>query len=373
MGNVIKVLHVTSELDGGGIERLLYCYSKYMPEGIIYDYAICADREGILEKKCIEMGSSIYHYPRIRHGVVKTIYSLKKIMKQGGYDIVQVHADYRSFIALFAAKLAGVQVRIAHSHTCDEPENSVQRLFRGVFTTITKILATDLFACGEDAGKWVWGRRALFHNKIHIMHNAIEVEGFFFNREIRNELRKKLGVEGKYVIGIVGRLCYQKNQQFILNVLKESLVRLDNVILLLVGDGEDRRDLEEYVVNNELEKNVQFLGVRKDVNELLNAFDLFVLPSKYEGLPVSLIEVQANGLPAIVSDHITKEVQINSNIIYIPLEPTLWKESIENAQSMKREMDITTFLNSGYDIKTESITMFCYYQKLCQRIKKNAN
>ena len=132
MGNVIKVLHVTSELDGGGIERLLYCYSKYMPEGIIYDYAICADREGILEKKCIEMGSSIYHYPRIRHGVVKTIYSLKKIMKQGGYDIVQVHADYRSFIALFAAKLAGVQVRIAHSHIVMNQKITVQR-FSEVF------------------------------------------------------------------------------------------------------------------------------------------------------------------------------------------------------------------------------------------------
>jgi glycosyltransferase involved in cell wall biosynthesis len=363
----MKILHITSELDGGGIERLLYNYSLFISKDFIFDYAICSDTKGILEDKVTERGSAIYHYPKIRTGIIRTVRVLKRIIREGNYDIVQVHADYRSCVALFAAFLAGAKIRIAHSHTFNEPETKITRFKRRIITQITKFFATALFACGSDAGEWTWGT-AYAKSRVYLMHNAISYKEYAFNYEQRELLRNELGVKNAFVVGSIGRLCYQKNQEFLLPVIHDVVKKRDDVVFFFIGGGEDEEKLKSFMAEHDLNHKVFFLGVRKDVNKLLDVLDLFVLPSKYEGLPVTLVEAQANGVPALISDTVTKEVLINDNVRYIPLETNLWIKEILHASVLRCNLCEEAFKKTGYEISAEAQRLQEYYDLLkCQK------
>ena len=186
------------------------------------------------------------------------------------------------------------------------------------------------------------------------MHNAIQLEKYEYNASEREATRKKLNINDKFVIGNVGRLCQQKNQFFLLEVIKLVVYKRTEGMLLLIGRGEDEAYLKEYVELNKLKDNVMFLGVRDDVQVLVNAFDLFVLPSLYEGLPVSMVEVQANGVSVLVSQNVTPEVKINDNVEYIPLSKKRWEEGIISANSTRDWLGKKKVIAAGYDIATES-------------------
>jgi len=362
----MRVLQVMSELDGGGVERLMYEYCRRIPE-IQFDFTITAKNEGILEKPLKELGCNIYHTAKIRENPLLYIKQLKNVIANGKYDIVHSHISYGSAFAMYLAAKCGVKVRIAHSHDAYIPQTFAGKIERQMFTAICKKYATDLFACGNDAARWLWGKKVFNEKKIYIVHNAIDTKQFAFSEETRYKMRKELGIENKLVVGHVGRFTVQKNHRFLVRIFAEVKKLREDAVLLLVGRGVLEEEIKEQVRALGLGKDVLFLGVRNDVAALLNAMDIFVLPSLYEGLPVTLVEIQANGLASIVSDAVTAEIKLLDNIEYFSLNRSMkeWAKQIVSCDIHKRNVNgIEIIANSGYDVNIEAIKLKEKYAKL---------
>ncbi len=342
----MKILEVTSDLDGGGVDRLLYDYcSRLIPE-LQFDFIVTSNFEGMLEKPLIDLGCNIFHVSPLRENYRLHTLQIKKILQEGNYDIVHVHSGYKAAIVLRLAKKAGVKGRIAHSHIAYIPERFHERIIRIVFTVLTKFYATDLFACGEDAAQWMWGGI----KNVFIMTNAINIGKFEFDDKERTRLRTILNIDKKLVLGCVARFSKQKNHFFLVRVLKDLLKYKPEAMLLLVGRGELLQDIKLMVKQYGLDHNVIFLGVRNDVDKLLNAMDIFCLPSWFEGLPVSIVEAQANGIPICISNTITNEIKLNDNIYYLPIDQKGLIEWVEKIVELNGKRCKSKIKGTLYDI-----------------------
>lgn len=362
----MKVLHVTVELDGGGVDRLLYDYCSRMITDHRFDFVVTSPSRGILEAPLEALGCRIFHLPTIRGDLRLRMRRLRSILAEGCYDAVHDHTGYRGLFTLALAQKMKVPCRIAHSHICNIPESPLQHFVRFAATHISKYFATDLFACGEDAAKWMWGEYAA-REAVEILPNAINISEFRFDSSIRKEMRQQLKIDDKFVIGNVARFSYQKNHSFLIDVFREVANSREDAVLLLVGGGELLSAIKKKVEAVGLAEKVVFLGVREDVPQLLNAMDVYLMPSLYEGLPVTLVEVQANGLPAIVSDSITDEVMLEKNCRSITLSKTAheWASEVLNAR-IERNADIS-LVEGRYDINLAAINLSRWYlTRICQ-------
>lgn len=348
----MKVLEITSELDGGGVDKLLFDYCSRIIPDIEFDFVVTSKFEGILEKPLKELGCKIYHVAQFRENYKLHVKQMKKILLEGHYDVIHDHSGYKAATNLRLAKKMGVKGRIAHSHMAFIPETTKAKIERYLFTPLTKFYATELFACGNDAARWMWGK-----SKAYIMTNAIDPDAFAFNPETRTRLREELGLENKFVIGNVARFSYQKNHEFLVRVFNEVSKHRDDAVLLLIGRGELFDEVKQQVHSLNLDSKVIFLGVRDDVPDLLNCMDLFVLPSRFEGLPVTLVEVQANGLSSLVSECVTKEIHLNDNLYYLPVDEKteVWRDFIDNigiqriqSKVKKSKYDLSIAVNRLY-------------------------
>lgn len=366
---MIRVLHELAALDGGGDAKLLYSYYSNMDRDKVHFDFVIFDfyDEGIYEKPLRELGCTIHKIPRIKRDKMGYLRGMQQIIENGNYDVVHSHMGGRSLFTMFFARRYGVKRRIAHSHVAYEPVTKLKRCFNIGLCIAAKINATDLFACGRDAGIYMWGKRCSQKGKVRIMTNAVDTELFAFSQKLREEKRRELQVEDKYVIGIVGRLEPQKNYPFLLDVYKELLKTSKDVVLVAVGRGQEKEEeaIKQYGVSLGIDDQIRYLGVRSDVPQLLNAFDLFVLPSLFEGLPVVLIEAQASGLRQIVSDKITREMNITDLIDFLPIVGTEkeWAQKIEsyrNCQTNRTEY-AKKVTEAGYDIKEASLRMQEFY------------
>lgn len=370
MNKKIKVLHITSGLDGGGVERLLLDYYSNMDHNKIhFDFITTREKRGMLEGSFENMGCKIYRVTPLRTNFYKYIVAIYKVMQDNSYDIIHCHGGYKSAIALIIAKHLGVKARIAHSHMAYVPETIYTHIIRMFFTYFTKLYATHLFACGNDAALWAWGERLFYEGKIYIMTNAINTDRFQFKRNIRELLRTQLDLKDKFVVGNVGRISYQKNQKFLLDVLSDLRKTNTNIVLMIIGRGEQEQELKRYAKSLDIEGSVLFMGIRDDVSDLLNVMDVFALPSLWEGLPVTLVEVQANGLPAYVSNNITKEIAINPNIMYLPLNKSLWEQMIQNCQNKRILNGVKNIQIKGYSVAKEATGLFKKYDQILSLIR----
>lgn len=363
----MKILQITSELDGGGVDRLLFDYCSRMIPDIQFDFIVTAEKEGILEQPLQELGCGVFHIPQFRKSLKGHALQLREIIKRGKYDAIHDHSGYKAFLNLKIAKACGIQTRIAHSHSAFVAESVKGGLLRRLVTPITKHYATDLFACGRDAGRWMWGEKSFSAGRVRIMTNAIDIPVFVFSEETRRDVRARLGVDGKFVVGNVARFSYQKNHAFLLEIFREIKNRRADAVLLLVGDGELAHDVRRRASALALDDSVIFLGVRKDVPKLLNAMDAFVLPSLFEGLPVTLVEAQAAALPCFAADTITKEIRITDALEYLPPESpaSAWADSICRVGSDRRGDLCDKIAAGGYDIAVEAKKMKALYYRLC--------
>lgn len=330
----VSVLHISPALHDGGVDKLLFDYCKRMPPQVRFGFAVSSSEEGIIEKELRKSGYKIAHLEKISRHPIARYRQIKKLLIQERYDAVHDHTGYRSFLTMIAAWRAGIPCRIAHAHIAGIPESSFDRIIRAFCSTIVKLFATDLFACGEDAARWMWGSECLDSGRVTIVRNAIDVEAYQLSAESRQKQRKELGIEGKFVIGNVARLSEQKNQIRLLRVFSRVAERNHDARLLLVGSGDMKNELMREAEALHIEDKVKFLGARSDVPELLSAMDVFVLPSLFEGLPVVLIEAQANGLPLLVSERVSREGQLRDRcqVISLDEEDECWVRAILNAK-----------------------------------------
>lgn len=366
---MIRVLQELSALDGGGVAKLLYDYYKNMDHNKVhFDFVIGNYYDnGIYEDYFREQGCKIYKIAKKTEDKETYLNQIEKIIKNGNYDVIHSHYGMYSFDVMQIAKKYDIKKRIAHSHLAYEPTSTVQKLKSVVRKYVAKENATDLFACGRDAGIYMWGKRAVETGKVHIMKNAVDTSIFAFSKDKRIEKRKELGVEDKFVIGIVGRLSEQKNYPFLWKVYKKVLEKRNDTALVVVGRGTEEKEIKSLAKKMGIYDKINFLGIRDDVPELLNAMDLFVLPSRYEGLPVVLVENQSNGLMSFASDKITDEMAVTDLVNFLPIEDTEeqwveeicnYKPSIENRESYRQQI-----IDNGYDIKSASLEMQNFYLK----------
>lgn len=350
-----RVLQVVSELNMGGIQAfLMNVYRNIDKNKIQFDFLIDDLPKGLFEDEILSLGGKIYRVTPRKKSISQNRRDLNKFFKRHrDYICVHFHCSNLSYIEpLVAAHRNKVPVRIMHSHSTNLPNGVMHKVLHIIHKRKLKSIVTDFLACSDLAGKWLYDG-VVEEEKVVIIQNGIKVNDFLYNNEVRNEYREKLGVEKNVVFGNIGRFCEAKNHMFLLEVFNLIKNKIPNAVLILVGDGELHEQVCKKINELRLQDKVFVLGARNDVPSILQALDYIIMPSKWEGFPVALLEEQASGLPCYVSDAITTQAKINSNVFYLPLQDGYgkWSDYIcATYSSQNRITNVTAIKEQGYDI-----------------------
>lgn len=373
----IHVLVLDTVMDRGGAEAMIMNYMRNIDRDTIkFDFMVNRDYKAAYEDEIEALGGKIYRtcpmYPKLFRQYKKEVREILKTHPE--YKIIHSNLEERSYFALKEAKKLGVPVRISHSHNRPLGVN-LKLIVRYYFRFMLKFYNTHMFACGEEAGEWLYGKKNC--DRVIVMKNAIDAQQYRYNEQIQNEVRKELGIEGKKVIGHVGRFFPQKNHEFLIDIFKTVHDKDSETILLLVGGGEAddalKNQIKEKVKTLGLEDAVMFLGVREDVERVVQAFDVFLLPSLFEGLPVTMVEAQAAGLPCVISDKVPIQCDITGNVEVVKLEdsPEQWAEKIcELADNFEKSDTYEKIVEAGFDIKENAKWLKEFYVGAVEKVRK---
>lgn len=352
MSKPIRVLQVVTHMNRGGLETMIMNYYRKIDKNKIqFDFLTHRPANEIkdYDTEIKELGGKIFHLPRLNPFSFKYHKALTEFFEEHAeYQIIHVHQDCMSSVILKHAKRAGVPVRIAHCHSSNQDRNILYpvKLF---YKKKIKKYATHMLACGIIAGNWMFGDDVRFN----VLPNAIDLEQYIYSLEVRDRVRSEFNIDSDtFVIGNVGRFCKVKNHTFLVDVFGEVLKENSKAKLVLVGKGENMGRIRSKVKEMGIESSVLFLGVRKDVCELLQMMDIFVAPSIYEGVPVSIIEAQAAGLRCVISSGIPMDCKITDLVTQIGLDKGIyyWSEHILNNCIYQRTNRSEDIKKNHYDI-----------------------
>ncbi len=369
----IRVAQIIGKWLGGGVESVVMNYYRHIDRTKIqFDFICDEDSTNIPYEEIEKMGGKVILIPPYQK-IFKYHKKLKEVLKSGGYKIVHSHINTLSVFSLFAAKCAGVPVRIAHSHSTTNKKEKKKNLLKQVLRPFSKVFATDYMCCSELAGRWLFGNKEYDNGNVYLLNNAIDLDKFKYDEEKRKEKRKELNIEDStLVIGHVGRFVEQKNHRFLIDIFNEVHKQKENSILLLAGQGPLMEEMKEKVKILEIEDSVKFLGQRNDINELYQAFDVFCLPSLYEGLPVVGVEAQATGLLCVFSDDMTKETKVLDTTEFLSLNQSVeeWAYTIlKKYKSFKRKNCTNEISKKDFNIKKEANKLIQkYYEEYRRKV-----
>lgn len=371
----IRVAQIIGKWLGGGVESVVMNYYRHIDRSKIqFDFICDEDSTNIPYEEIEKLGGKVILIPPYQK-IFKYHKELKKILKEGNYKIVHSHINTLSVFSLFAAKCAGVPVRIAHSHSTTNKKEKKKNLLKQILRPFSKVFATDYMCCSELAGRWLFGNKEYDNGNVYLLNNAIDLDKFKYDEKLRKEKRKELNIkEDTLVIGHVGRFVEQKNHRFLIDIFNEIHKKNKNSILLLAGQGPLMEEMKEKVKILGIEDSVIFLGQRNDINELYQAFDVFCLPSLYEGLPVVGVEAQATGLLCIFSDDMTKETKVLDTTRFMSLDDIaeVWATIVLNDYSKFKRYDTTSEITKkDFNIKKEAKKVTEIYEKHKIIFKKN--
>lgn len=344
-----KILQVNIDNNGGNgaftLIRYLYSFLRdefefdYYTMGTFVNNSVYQD---IIKDGGICQSANLRRNKLIGH--IELPFKFFMFLKSRQYEVVHIHSEmaYKQFLYAIAAKSAGIKKIIIHSHSSDIDGNNkkIKFIAHKIFRFFVNKLGTDFLACSKPAAEWMFNEKILKGTHFNILHNGINPYKYKYSEETRNRVREELNLQNKTVIGHVGALKKVKNQSYLLNII--SKMNLQNYELILVGDGDDRKILEKKAKELKCENNVLFLGNRTDVNRILMAIDIFVFPSLFEGIPLSLIEAQAVGVPIVASNQINHEIKVNKNVYFLPIEEKNingWCEYIEKMKEQHIKME----------------------------------
>lgn len=353
-----RVLQINSgSANFGGVSSFLYnIYTHIDREQVQFDF-LSPDKTTyeIHRREITEMGGRIYEF-RIKGNILSRklkLYSrLKSFLRENDYSIVHINSG-NFFFNLFvsaAVKKAGVLVRIIHSHNAGDTCGTLKRIIFSILKPVMEKNATDFFACSKLAAEYMFTEKTAKSGKVIVIPNGIDTKKFSYDENVRAEMRRELGLDDKFIVGNVARFMPQKNHRFLIEVFEKVALKQKNAVLLLVGQGELMDEIKALVQAKKLDNKVIFLGQRSDVDRLYQAMDVFVLTSFHEGFPVTGVEVQNCGLPFILSDTITKEIQLTDCISFLSLNDSTekWAETILKYESVKRHDCSDIIEKKGY-------------------------
>ena len=354
----IRIAHIIGKWIGGGVESVVMNYYRNIDKSKIqFDFICDEDSTNIPRAEIESMGGRIILIPPYQK-VYKYQKELKKVLKEGQYKIVHSHINALSVFPLRAAKKAGIPVRIAHSHSTTNKKEWKKNLLKMALKPFSKVYATDYFACTEHAGRWLFGDKEFDKGNVYVLNNAIDLDKFKYDEQVRIAKRKELGIDDNtIIIGHAGRFVAQKNHEFIIDVFNEVHRENKNTKLMLIGKGPLEEQIKEKVKQYGLTEAVMFLGQRpEDIHELYQAMDVFLFPSLYEGLGMVAIEAQCSGLPCICSTEVPQIAKVTENIEFIDLKENIkkWTKEILLRVNNDRKKDyIEQVGECGYNIKSE--------------------
>ena len=315
-----RIIHILSAIDGGGGERVVYNYYKFMNHyAVKLDLAVIdKGRKQLLEDDFMKMGCRIYYVPA---PILKRLWAIHLLMRKNHYDGVHCHRIFLAEIYMILGWINRIPLRIAHAHMAFVVGHTKGVILNNLMKPLLKLFTTKRMACGKAAGRYVWGSL----NKVTILNNAIDIDSFKMDNKTRLYYRERLKLsDDDIVIGHVGRFNEQKNHAFLIDIFEHlCLIHPESSFhLIMIGEGELLDNIQAKVRNSAYASKCHFLGLQPDVNKWMQSFDVFVLPSLFEGLPVVGIEAQATGLPCVFSDSITSEFKMSKRARFISLQAT---------------------------------------------------
>ena len=354
-----RVVHIVGAMAPGGFENfIMNIYRKMDRSQIQFDFIVHKKKDNAYDEEIESLGGRLFYVTRKSQNPIKNFLEIRKVIKDNHYEIVCRHSDSAfTVVDLLAAKLGGAKKIIMHSHSTTTGNVKIHKFFR----TWMSLVPTHRFACSKAAGEWMFGKR-----EFTFVPNAIDTTEYLYDEKMRLEMRKEWNVEEKNVYGHVGNFVYAKNHLFLLDVFKQITLKDDNAVLFLVGEGELREEIEAKIKELELQDKVILTGRRKDVIRFLQMFDLFLFPSVYEGLPVSMVEAQCSGLSCLMSDSITDEILLTDCVKQMSLKEAcgIWaKTAMEMVDESKQKTRVSKkeeIRQAGYGI--EELVKF--YEKL---------
>ena len=346
-----RVLMIGMSSDIGGVESYIINLIRNIDREK-YEFYFLHRGKIAYEEEVINLGGKIISTNVTRHNPIKYIKTMRKIFEKYKFDAIYYNTcDIMSMDMIMFGKKYGVPVRIIHSHSSYKiiPPNLLHRFTEKWCRKHLNDYATKLLACSKVAGDWMFAK-----NDYDIVNNGIKTENFVFDIRIRDEKRECLDIDGKYVVGFIGRLEEEKNPLFLIDIFAELYKKRDDAVLLVVGEGSLKSEMIQRANQHQVLHAVKFLGVRSDVNQLMNAMDCFLLPSLFEGLPFVLVEAQTNGLPCVVSEDVSRESNITGEIKFISRNelPEHWASVVSEVKlSHDRRKYVDIIREKQFDIK----------------------
>lgn len=370
---MIRVLHSVSNMDRGGIETMLMNYYRNIDRTKIqFDFISNKTKPGDYDDEIRSMGGRIFLGPGLKpNNYPAYLKFIDRILSENpDIKILHAHNEGMAFYPLSAAKKAGLKVRIAHAHN-----TKIIRDYKWPLKIVCKAMipyvANMYWSCGTDAGLYYFGKKR-WEEKGNILNNAISLDNFKFNNSTRDKIRTEYGLNGKFVIGNVGRFNVQKNHLRLIDIFREVVSKNSDARLMLIGEGELEPKTKAKVSEYGLDDKVLFLGLRSDVSDLYQAMDVFVMPSLFEGLPVVGIEAQASGLECVYSEKVTKEALIlqNSECVSLKTDNSKWADIIlkHNQDAKTREKAFEVVSDAGYNIRIEAKKLEEKYLSMCEEV-----
>lgn len=363
MDGRIKVVHVLGSVNKGGVESIVFNYSKAL-KNFVEPTFICFDDSTAIPKDFIkDIGGHYFVVPHVKH-LHKFNKAFKKILQENKYDIIHSHINTLSVFPLRVAKKCKYSIRIAHSHSQSSKKEYLRNFIKSILKKFSKKYATYYIACGEVAGRYQFGNKAFDKGEVHLLRNAIDIDRFAFDKKRREEIRKELGVnENQILVGSIGRLCQTKNQTYILKMAEQ----LPEHKFILIGAGELKEELENYISVHNI-KNVILYGTTENPSYFYNAFDVFVLPSLYEGVPVTGVEAQANGVYCLFSDTVPIESNCSNYCKFVPIGDQNLSKWIEELKiSRIHENHYKEVTEAGFNINDASKKLLDIYHSLLEK------
>ncbi|WP_289731704.1 glycosyltransferase family 1 protein [Thomasclavelia cocleata] len=366
MNEPIRVLNLFTIMNRGGAETMVMNYYRNIDRNKIQlDFLVHREEEGAYEKEILELGGRIYRMPPI-YPKNFTLYKkkIKEFFKEHPeYKIIHSHMSELGYFAFKEAKRQNIPVRICHAHNAPHGFD-LKMIVRNYFKHAMMPYITHMFTCGKEAGDWLFGKRN--SSNVIMLNNAVDAKKFIYDFELSKKLKKDMNLENKFIIGHIGRFNKQKNHMFLIDIFNEIQKMDKSARLILVGMGEEEDRIRNKVKSLKLGESVKFLGVRSDIHQLMQVFDVFLFPSLFEGLPVTLIEAQAAGLPCIISDSITNQCVITDMVKKVSLDKSAiqWAEElVEFKDCAKRKKTLDLIIKNKFDIKENAQWLTNFYCK----------